>query len=327
MYALPDAAFVAGVHVRVRCKGCQNIFEVAPPAAPEPLPGEPVFPDDANDPLAEVPESSISDPNKPPGEVTKYFIAQSGASKRNPLWKIALFAVLATVLPVGTLFLLSSLSVVNLNVSHTNEQGETVEESFFSPSGVSGLKDLMTGEEARRRQAAAAVKNEKARKAAALKAQATTLEAPLRLGGSAGTVATGDPNLAGSTEPSGIGSQRRDAVPKLRGVENTAPAPATGGGLDDTAAAKVVQQSQPAFQGCIEEGLRRNPGLRVGKVTVVVQVAKSGVVKSVGITPRTHEHSNWGGCLIQRARKMVFPSFEGDDEAEVQVPLIVGLGI
>ena len=163
-YSLPDAAFVAGVHIKVRCKGCQNIFEVTQ-TTPEPLPGEPVFPT-STDPLSEIPESSISDPSKPPGEVTKYFIAQSGAGKRNPAWKIALFAALMFGLPIGLLYMLSSLSVVKLNVTRTNADGETVEESFFSSGGVSGLKDLMTGEESRRRAAAAKLKAEKVAKVA-----------------------------------------------------------------------------------------------------------------------------------------------------------------
>jgi hypothetical protein len=125
-YALPDAAFVGGVHVRVRCKNCKNIFEVtqtAPaPNAPPETPGK-------VESLAEVPESSISDPNKPPGEVTKYFIAQSGAGKRNPPWKIALFVVGGIGLPVGVLFLLSTLKVVS--VTRTNDKGEEVQESCF----------------------------------------------------------------------------------------------------------------------------------------------------------------------------------------------------
>ncbi|MBS1151421.1 MAG: family finger-like domain protein [Myxococcaceae bacterium] len=329
-YALPDAAFVAGVHIRVRCKGCQNVFEVtqAPPAPP---PGQPVAPSSAGDALCEVPESAISDPHKPPGEITKYFIAQSGASKRNPAWKIALFVVGGLGLPIGILSLLSSLSVVKLNVTRTNAEGETVEESFFSSAGVSGLKDLMTGEESRRREVAAKVKAEKAAKLAAQQAQqaraATPLDGPSRMGGTTGAVATGDPDMVGGTGPGGIGALRKDAVPKLRGVESATPAPATAGGLDEAVAGKVVGQSQPAFQGCIEEGLRRNPGMRVGKVSVVVLVAKSGVVKSASINPKQHESTNWGGCLVQRAKRMVFPPFEGDDEAEVQVPLVVGLGL
>jgi hypothetical protein len=30
---------------------------------------------------------------------------------------------------------------------------------------------------------------------------------------------------------------------------------------------------------------------------------------------------------MQRARRMVFPPFDGDEEAEIQVPLVVGVGL
>lgn len=336
-YALPDAAFTPGVHVRVRCKNCKNIFEVLPPEAPvAPVAPVPYAGPSASDPLSEVPAAAVSDPNKPPGEITRYFIAQSGAGKRNPPWKIALFVVAGIGGPIGLLYLLSSFSVVKLNVTRTNDQGEEVQEPFFSGGGISNLKDLMTGEEARRKEVAAAAKAEKAARAAAaakerqggpLGGPNAGLGAPGRMGGSAGTIAGGNPDLVGSSDPTAIGAMRKDAMPKLRGVETNTPAPSSAGGLDDTAAAKVVAQSQPAFQGCIEQGLRRNPNLRVGKVAVVVQVAKSGVVKSASITPKQHETTDWGGCLVQRAKKMVFPPFEGDDEAEVQVPLVVGLGL
>ncbi len=347
-YALPDAAFTAGVQVRVRCKNCQNIFTVEPPAAPpaaagaapaqvlssEPAPAEA----DPFAKLSEVPASAVSDPNKPPGEVTRYFIAQSGAGKRNPPWKIALFVVAGIGVPVGLLYLLSSFSVVKLEVTRTNADGEEVKEEFFSGNGISGLKDLMTGEEARRKEAAAKAKAERAAKAAAAAAAAAKekglgqlggpvggpLDSSGRMGGSAGAVAAGDPDFVGSADPRNIGALRKDAAPKLRGVETNAPAPSSAGGLPDDAAAKVVAQSQPAFQGCIEQSLRRNPNLKVGKVAVVVQVVKSGVVKSASIEPKKHLATDWGECLVNRARKMVFPPFSGDDEAEVQVPLVVG---
>ncbi len=324
-YALPDAAFVPGVHVRVRCKGCQNIFEVKPPEREPSIAAAPA----EYDALQEVSASAVSDPALPPGEITKYFIAQSGASKRNPAWKVALFVVLGIGLPTGTLYVLSTLGGVKLNVTRTNADGEQVQEPFFSGAGVSGLKDMLTGEESRRRAAAAEVKAKK--QALALPAQNNPSTGVLddndRKGSTMGAIAKGNPDLIGNSGPGAVGAMRKDAAPKLRGIDAVAPAPATGGGLDDGVAAKVVAQSQPAFQGCIEEGLKRNPGMRVGKVSIVVQVAKSGVVKSAAILPRLHEGSNWGACLMSRAKRMVFPPFQGDDEAEVQVPLVVGLGI
>ena len=243
-------------------------------------------------------------------------------------------------LPFGSLYILSTLGVANLNVTRTNSEGVEVQESFFSAAGVSGLKDLMTGEESRRRAAAEKAKaaakvaqDAKDAQAALAAAQARpmkqngSLESPERMGGSTGSAELANPDMLGGSGPGAIGGLRKDVAPKLRGVDNGAPAPVRAGGLDDTVAAKVVAQSQPAFQGCIEQGLRRDPGMRVGKVSVNVTVSKSGVVKSATIDPKKHESTNWGECLISRAKRMVFPPFEGDDEAEVQVPLVVGLGI
>jgi hypothetical protein len=42
---------------------------------------------------------------------------------------------------------------------------------------------------------------------------------------------------------------------------------------------------------------------------------------------KVHETSEWSACLMHRAKRMVFPPFSGDEEAEVQVPLVVGVAL
>ncbi len=322
-YLLPDGTLQPGVQVRIKCKACQNVFTVT-----EQL----VKAEAANaEPLAEVPDdpnkSPPSDPNAPPGEITKHFIAQSGANKRNPPWKIALFVLGAVGLPTLALFLASTMGVATVKV--TNDKGETVEQPFFSSQGVSGLKDLLTGAEAERRARAEQVKAEKARALALAQSGhhgSGGLDEPGRRGDAVGSVAGGDP-LKGQ----GLGAfyngdaTRKDVAPKLKGAEVNTPAAAHAGGLDDAAAAKVVAQSQPAFQSCIENALRRNPSLKVGKVVMTVTIGRSGTVKATHIAPKVHETSDWGTCLAERARRMVFPPFEGDDEADLEVPLVVGV--
>lgn len=326
-YLLPDGALQPGVQVRIKCKQCANVFTVtqqlvqtAPPPAPEaPAP----------EPLAEVPVSDNvpSDPNAPPGEVTRAFIAQSGANKRNPPWKIALFVAGFIGLPTLALWGASSMGVATVKV--TNEQGETVEQPFFSAQGVTGLKDLLSGAESERQQKAA-----QAKAAAVAKAHAEQqthhhsggLDDGPR-GANTGAVASGDlkgDGLAGFYA-SDVG--KKDVGPKIRGGDDSAPAMAHAGGLDDTAAAKVVALSQPAFQSCIENALRRNPQLKVGKVILKINIGKSGAVKGTGIAPKVHETSDWGTCLAERAKRMVFPPFDGDDEAEIEVPLLVGVSL
>jgi len=185
----------------------------------------------------------------------------------------------------------------------------------------------LTGAEAERQAKAAETK-----KAAALAAQggehhhSSGLDNGRR-GGDVGGIATGD------TKPGSLGAfyagddSKKDVGPKLRGGDEAAPPTAHAGGLDDAAAAKVVAQSQPAFQSCIENALRRNPSLKVGKVIMKVTIGKSGTVKGTSIAPKVHETSDWGTCLAERAKRMVFPPFDGDDETEIEVPLLVGVSL
>lgn len=340
-YRLPEGMAVPGMQIRMRCKACGIEFDVAIPSSPggaAPIAAPPAPAAAAvDDPLASVRNlgemgAAPSDVNAPIGEITRHFIKQSGADRRNPWWKKLLFAASLVALPAAVLFLLSNTFKV-VTVTRTTESGDQVQESFFSANGVSGLRDMLTGEEAKRR--AEAEQKKAARKARAPvspTAGATVggtngLDDMGRRGGTAGSVASADPSL-----PSGgmaafyqADDGRRDVAPKLKGAD--APAAQHAGGLDDTAAAKVVAASQPAFQGCIEEGLRRNPNLKVGKIVMKVTVAASGTVKGASLSPKQHETSEWGGCLQQRAKRMVFPPFEGDDEAEIEVPLVVGVSL
>jgi hypothetical protein len=273
--------------------------------------------------LAEAPQADQpSDPNAI-GEVTRHLIEQSGASRRNPPWKIALFVVSLIGLPVSILSLLSSLHVAVVTV--VNDRGEEVQEPFFSAEGVSGLRDLLLGNAEQKRAEA---------KAQAVKRRAASVPTPVNAGGTApelrepeagsetGTVDTSEALSAFYND-----SEKKDRGPKVRGGDAAAAAKAHAGGLDETEAAKVVGHSQTAFEDCIVSGLRRNPSLKVGKVSMTVTVAPSGTVKGAALRPKVHESTEWGACLIQRARRMVFPPFEGDEEAEIEVPLVVGVAM
>jgi hypothetical protein len=89
----------------------------------------------------------------------------------------------------------------------------------------------------------------------------------------------------------------------------------------------VVGGSQQAFQGCIEEALKRTPNMKVGKITLTVHVGSSGTVIRTELEPAQHGMSDWGKCLRDRAKRMVFPAFSGDEEAAVQIPLVVGVSV
>lgn len=333
--ALPPGSAAAGVKLRVKCKSCQTVFEVteqmlAAAQAAEAKAQEAALEAVPNAPQA---ESKPSDPNTI-GEVTRAFINKSGANKRNPPWKIALFIIGGVGLPIGVLFLLSSFKVVSVTV--TNEKGEEVQQSFFSSEGMSGLGDILSGKEKERKEAAAKAKAEADAKRRAAQAQKSVLDGakggdvglgsdgPRGVG--AGQVATADGRVTGSLGAFYGDTEKKDRGPKIRAGEQGA-AQQHAGGLDEGEAAKVVAHSQMAFQDCIESALRRNPNLKVGKVSMSVAVAPSGVVKGASIAPKQHETSEWGACLMQRAKRMVFPPFDGDEEAEIQVPLVVGVSL
>jgi hypothetical protein len=209
-----------------------------------------------------------------------------------------------------------------------NDDGEEVQQSVFSSEGVSGLGDLLSGKSAQKRaeaKARAAKRRAAASPTAGAKTGGTDFEVGGRKGGGAGTAAT----MGGVTGSLGAfynDGQKKDRGPKVRGDDDGA-AKSHAGGLDEGEAAKVVAHSQMAFQDCIESGLRRNPHLKVGKVAMAVTVAPSGAVKGAAIRPKVHESSDWGSCLIQRARRMVFPPFGGEEEAEIEVPLVVGVSL
>ncbi|MDP1920259.1 MAG: AgmX/PglI C-terminal domain-containing protein [Myxococcales bacterium] len=274
------------------------------------------------DPFAALGE--VSDKElPPPGEATKFFIAQAGVNKRNPPWKIALFAFSIVALPTAVLYLLSTFNVVQLpKVTRTNENGEEVQESFFSSEGVGGLKDLLTGDAKKRKEEAERRERERvAAAAAAAKARALALNT-----GGAGV----EPDPVKAPTNPGLANDFAlldDPNKKNRGPKdrNNNPNAIASAGLKDDVAAKVVSDNIKTFNLCIEEALRRNPNLKVGSITVKLTVGQSGAVTAATIDPAQHQNSDWGACMIKAAKRIVFPGSDG--ETEVQVPLKLGVSM
>lgn len=264
----------------------------------------------------------------PPGEATKFFIAQAGVNKRNPPWKIALFAISVVALPTAVLFLLSTFNVVQLpKVTRTNEKGEEVQENFFSSEGVGGLRDLLTGDAKKRKEEAALRERERVAAEAAAAAAAARARA-LAMNSGGGPAVEPDP-VKPPTNP-GLASDFAlldDPNKKSRGPKdrNNNPNAIASSGLKDDVAAKVVSDNIKTFNLCIEEALRRNPNLKVGAITVKLTVGQSGSVTAATIDPAQHQNSDWGGCMIKAAKRIVFPASDG--ETEVQVPLKLGVSM
>ncbi len=230
-------------------------------------------------------------------------------------------------LPVGVLYGLSTLRIVPLEVVRVDEQGREVKEAIFSAGGVSGLADLLTGQREKKKQQAVASGRARSPLAGAKGGPVGAGSDPARRP-EQGKLAGIDINSVSADQMRGLyeDSAKQDRGPVLRKGLEERPKD-TSGGLSDEAVVKVVGQSSSAFQQCIEAELRKNPGFKGGKISIISTVGSSGVVKSAQIDRRDIDLSDLGNCLKGRARAMRFPSFDGDEDAEVHIPLILGASL
>jgi hypothetical protein len=93
------------------------------------------------------------------------------------------------------------------------------------------------------------------------------------------------------------------------------PAPKPDGapvGLSHDVFERIVAESQPAYRPCVDEALRRNPKMRIGKVLISVKIAPNGKVIDAGMDRKEAEQSALGQCLLRTTRRILFPAFQGD---------------
>jgi len=233
----------------------------------------------------------------------------AGLARRNPRWKVGLAVVLVLAVPVAGLYALSSMRVLPLEVPQVDPAtGASVKEPVFSAKGVRGLKDLLLGKAPRPAPPPPAreVRAPAPRPAPAPVAPAPKPEPP---------ASPELKKLYGDTRKADVGPT---VVPTLAHAE----AASGGGGPNQQALARVVAQSGPAFQSCIEQQLKRTPNFRGGKVNLVATVGASGTVKQARLDRKEIDVSDLGSCLKSRARRLVFPSFDGED-VEVEIPLVL----
>ena len=265
----------------------------------------------------------------PPGEATRFFISQAGVDKRNPPWRIALFVVLLVGVPVLALYLLSELRIVPLEITQVDASGHEVKQSVFSADGVSGLTDLLMGRKhpVPKPPGRAARVNSRSAAANALAGASSASTGSASSTSSTGKLSEADPSMIPSTGAPELkdlygDARKNDVGPSVRKDTDTKTVDTSQGGLKDEAVAKVVAQTQPAFQFCIEQELRKNPAFRGGKIHLVVTVGGSGSVKSAQIDRADIDKTGLGDCLKTKGKRMVFSAFSGDD-TEVEIPLIL----
>ncbi|WPB79528.1 AgmX/PglI C-terminal domain-containing protein [Archangium violaceum] len=275
------------------------------------------------DPLAALGK----EPEQPrkPAENTQYFVKKAGMHRRNPAWKIALFVVLLVALPVGVLYALTEMQVVPLRVTRVDAKGQVVQQpvSVFSPEGIGELRDLMLGRTKPPPPAPPPAPKTEAKTEKKVEAKpAPTEEAakPVEQDPAAQPPQGEEQKAVAALYGEG---EKKDVGPEVR--ENTEVAPtdsAAQSGPPPEALDRVVKQSQTAFKSCIEQALRKNPKLRDGKLLLTATVGSTGTVKKVSFDRDDVNGSPMGNCIKARARRMVFPSFEGDD-VEVEIPLVL----
>ena len=236
----------------------------------------------------------------------------SGLARRNPRWKVVLAVLLILAVPVAGLYALSSMQVLPLEVERVDPAtGNSVKEPVFSAKRVRGLKDLLLGNTPR--------------PAPPPPVRETRAPAPRPAPPAPAAAPAPKPEPPPSPELKKLygDTRKADVGPSVVPTLAHAPAgPAGGSGPNQQALAKVVAQSGPAFQSCIEQQLKRTPNYRGGKVNLVATVGASGTVKQARLDRKEIDISDLGSCLKSRARRLVCPSFEGED-VEVEIPLVL----
>jgi predicted Zn finger-like uncharacterized protein len=96
-------------------------------------------------------------------------------------------------------------------------------------------------------------------------------------------------------------------------------------GLTADQVRRKLDENKASLQTCIDEALRRDPNLRVGKIHIATTIAPSGQVRSAKVDKNTVEQSSLGACLRKATKKIVFPPF-GGDAFDVDIPIVVTAG-
>ena len=235
--------------------------------------------------------------------------------RRNPAWKVVTAVVLALALPVAGLYALSTLRVVPLEVSRVDEAtGARVQEPVFSAKGARGIKDLLLGKTSPLPASAPA------REVSRSPSRRPDPQRPTAEVATAKVAPRPEPRPSPELKALYAEGTKQDiGPPKVPAAR--APNP-SGAGPDSSALSRVVTQSSPAFQFCIEQQLKKNPRFRGGKIILLTTIGPSGVVKQAHVDRKDVDSSDLGDCLKSRARRLVFPAFSGDD-VEVQIPLLL----
>jgi hypothetical protein len=113
--------------------------------------------------------------------------------------------------------------------------------------------------------------------------------------------------------------------PPAKAVEPAPSPPSAPAGLSAEQVRRKLDESKPALQVCIDDAIRRDPRLRVGKIQISTTVAPTGQVTAARIDKRVVDESPLGACLKRATRRIVFPPFNGA-AFDVDIPIVVTAG-
>jgi hypothetical protein len=231
-------------------------------------------------------------------------------TRRSP-WKLVLALSAALALPVGGLALLASLRRAPIVEPHAEAAQDAPRPQESTPSApvrrVKELRDLLLGKRAPPAPPPPAPPPKRSAP------EGKTAPPPPR--------PTADGPKTAELRALYGDSSKSDVGPRVRRSETSSPARG-GGGPSNEEVARVVGQTQSAFQSCIEQQLRKHPGFKGGKVNLIATVGSSGTVKQAQLDRRDLDTSDVGECLKARAKRMVFSAFSGDD-VDVEIPLVL----
>jgi hypothetical protein len=168
--------------------------------------------------------------------------------RRNPAWKVGLAVLLVLALPVGGLYALSSLQVLPLEVPQVDPAtGASVKQPVFSARGVRGLKDLLLGKT-----------QPPPAPPAPREARAPAPRPPPSPSPPQAAPPIPNPRLP-ELKKLYADARKPDVVQRGPDARPCRPPAAARWGPNAQALAKVVAQSGPAFQACIEQRSSERP--------------------------------------------------------------------
>jgi hypothetical protein len=278
------------------------------------------------DPFASVPDApGVKAPII--GEQTRFFMKKAGVTNRNPWWKYAIFVLVVLGLPASGIYALGQthyggdVAIIDAN----GEVQEVGKYSWQSLADQAGLGEKLLG-------------LHKATPEAIEKARHKNPQTTPQKGPKPGVDEVVDnrakPDAGLSAEEAKkvqemygqIGNDVGQHGPKDRSPKENKQNDVDQGSLSADQINKVVSDTTPAFNKCVEDELRHNPDWKGGKVKITLHIKPSGTVSQPSIDKPAVDSSTVGECIKSRAKRMVFPRFDGDAEQPVEFDLVLANG-